>query len=127
VPAALPPVAVVEDDPAMLIALSRLLRASGFTPVLYDGAEAFFATAPPQATVCLLLDIWLGGVSGIELQRRLRAEGSKLPVIVLTGTDLPSARSESTRLGCTAYLHKNVDAAVILGLIRQLAAVAPPD
>jgi FixJ family two-component response regulator len=119
-----PVVAVVEDDVATRVAFSRLLRAGGFEPAPYESAEAFLAAPPARPPTCLVLDIQLRGMSGLDLQQRLRAERSALPVIVVTASDAPSVRTTSTRLGCTAFLHKGVDGRVILSLIRQLATAA---
>ena len=59
-----------------------------------------------QIATCLLLDIHLGGISGIELQRRLTASGSKWPVIFMTASDDEAARNEAMDVGCIAYLRK---------------------
>ena len=80
-------VAVVEDDPSMLKGVRRLLSAHGFVTEAYTSAEAFLERAAVSEAGCLVLDINLGGISGIELQRRLAAAGSRLPVIFMTAVD----------------------------------------
>jgi FixJ family two-component response regulator len=117
----LPPlVAVVEDDSQMLRALARMLNASGYEAACYDSAEAFLTSPPGRVPVCLVLDLRLDGMSGVDLQRRLRALGSTLPIVVLTGTDDPRARAESERLGCAGYLTKDGDGDTLPSLIQSL-------
>src|SRR4051812_516698 len=77
-------VAVVEDDTPSRVALGRLLRAGGFDAVLYESAEALMAAPPERTPLCLVVDVHLTGMSGIDLQARLRDAGSSVPVIVTT-------------------------------------------
>ena len=123
--AELPIVAVVDDDLPTLKALGRLLRASRFEAAPYASAEAFLAAPPERPPVCLVLDMDLGGMSGLDLQRRLHVEGSRLPVIVVTGLEDQRLREEACRLGCIAFLHKDSAADTLLDVIRSL--VAGPD
>lgn len=123
----LPQVVVVEDDSATLKALGRVLRAGGFEPVPYRSAEEFLASPPLRLPVCLVLDIKLGGMSGLDLQRHLRAMGSSLPVIVMTAVDDDRVREESYQLGCTAYLSKESDGEILLDLIRSLLNLTSTD
>ena len=90
-------VAVVDDDESFCRSLGRLLRAAGMQPVTYASAEAFLADAKHPVFDCLLLDVHLGGMSGIELGRRLAAEGRYAPFIYLTAHDDPEARQEPKR------------------------------
>src|SRR5258708_13981191 len=77
-------VAIVEDDPGMLNGVGRLLNAHGFVTELYTSAEAFLEGAASSKASCLVLDIHLAGISGIEFRRRLAAAASKLPLVFLT-------------------------------------------
>jgi FixJ family two-component response regulator len=114
-----PLVAVVEDDAGLLAALGRALRAAGFATAAFCSAEDFLA-APPSGAHCLVLDNHLGGMSGLDLQRYLRARGSVLPIILMTAFDDTGARSEAERLGCAGYLHKEADLDVLVRLIRSV-------
>jgi FixJ family two-component response regulator len=80
-------VAVVDDDPGMLLAAAHLLDARGFAHKVFASAEDFLESGAVTEVDCLLLDIHLGGMSGIDLQRQLRASGSKLPIILMTALD----------------------------------------
>jgi FixJ family two-component response regulator len=117
----MPLVAVIEDDPGTQKTLARVLRAGGYEAAIYASAEDFLSSPPPSTPIGLLLDVHLGGISGLELQRRLRKEGSTLPVIIITAFDDPRSREQAERLGCVAYLRKPCEASTILSLLRDLA------
>ncbi len=117
-----PLVAVVEDDLPTLTALGRLLRASGFEIASYTSAEEFLAGPVAPAPGCLLLDIQLGGMSGLELQRELKVRGCTIPVIMLTAFDDERVRQEACGIGCAAYFDKDVDVDVLIGRIQSILA-----
>jgi len=122
----LPPtyVAVVDDDESICRSFGRLLRAAGLQPITYDSAESFLADTKHPQFGCLVLDIQLGEISGIELARRLSAEGRRTPVIFITGHDDPQARSAADALGCSAYFRKADSGAEVLETIRKVVLVA---
>ena len=115
-----PTVAVVDNDLATRTALGRLLRAGGFVPLSFGSAEEFLAASPRIPPVCLVLDIHLEAMSGLALQRLLKTGGSTVPVIIMTGFDEPELRAEAELNGCLAYLLKESDADVLLGLLRSI-------
>ena len=121
----MPLVVVIEDDPASRKTLARVLRAGGYEPVLYESAEAFLSSPPPSSPIGLLLDVHLGGMSGLELQRRLRNEGSTVPVIIITAFDDARGREQAERLGCVAYLRKPCEAETILAALRGVESDNP--
>jgi FixJ family two-component response regulator len=112
-------VAVIDDDPAMLKAVERLLSAMGFDAKTYVSAEAFLESAAASKAECLVLDIHLGGISGIELRRQLAASGSNLPIIFITSDDNESTYREATEAGCVACLHKPFLAKLLIGAIDR--------
>ena len=114
-------VVVVDDDPAMRTALGRLLTAGGYTPLSFGSAEEFLAASTRDRPVCFVLDIHLGAMSGLDLQRLLKVGGSTVPVIVMTAFDDPRLRDEAARNGCLAYLLKGSDCDELLGLLRSLS------
>ena len=99
-------VLVVDDDASMLRTLARLLRQFGYASLLFPSAEAFENHGDFDEAVCILLDIHLGDVSGIELRHRLKANGNSVPVIYMTGNDSPAVRMAAHQSGCLAYLTK---------------------
>jgi FixJ family two-component response regulator len=116
----MPLVVVIEDDPASKKTLARVLRAGGYDAAVYSSAEDYLAAPPPRPPIGMLLDVHLGGMSGLELQRRLNAEGSTIPVIIITAFDDPRGREQAQRQGCVAYLRKPCEAETILDLLGQL-------
>jgi FixJ family two-component response regulator len=118
-------VAVIEDDADERTALGRVLRASGFDVKSYASAEDFLASGTMEA-LCLLLDLQLEGMSGLELLRDLRMEGSTLPVIVITASDDTDSRREAEQLGCFAYLRKPFQGRALVALLRTLASTRRP-
>lgn len=115
-------VAVVDDDESLCRALSRLLRAEGMSAVTYHSAAAFLADTAKPRFDCLVLDIQLGGMSGIELHRQLNATGSTPPVIYVTAHDEPGAREEAQAAGCAAYFSKTDPGEAVLQAIRRAAS-----
>jgi FixJ family two-component response regulator len=114
-------VAIVDDDENFGRSLGRLLRAAGMQPITYLSAEAFLADTKRPRFDCLVLDIQLGGLSGIELGRRLMAEGGHPPVIYITAHDDPESRAEAQAAGCAAYFRKTDPGADVLNAIRRAA------
>jgi FixJ family two-component response regulator len=84
--------------------------------------RALLETDSVQTAICLLLDVHLGGISGIELQRRLAASGSKWPVIFMTANDDEATRSQAMDAGCIAYLRKPFAQHVLLNAISKVVA-----
>ena len=103
-------VAVVEDDVAMGKSIERLLQASGFNTATFVCGQDFLDSDAATTARVLVLDIHLEGMSGLELQRRRLAAGSKCPVIFITAYDDEATREQAMRLGCTAYLLKPFEA-----------------
>ena len=115
-------VIVVDDDPAMLRSLARLLRQFGYETLLFPSAEAFASHNDFAKTACILLDINLGDGSGIELRNRLKAANISAPVIYMTGNDNPVVRAAALQSGCLAYLAKPFTAKSLIEPLRRATA-----
>ena len=115
-------VIVVDDNLGFLKSVARLLTVHGFTARTFNSAEALLDNNDLQTADCLLLDIHLGGISGIELQRRIAASGSKCPVIFMTAIDDDATRKEAIDAGCIAYLRKPFAPQLLLDAIRNAVA-----
>lgn len=110
---------VVEDDASMSQAIERILRTGGFAPVMFASAEAAVADDAANNADCLVLDIHLPGMSGLELSRRLALEGSKVPTIFITAHDEPAIRDQVERIGASSYLPKPFGGRALLSAIDQ--------
>ena len=110
---------VVDDDPDVRDALGLLLRVRGYDTALYACAEDFLAILTPTTSGCLVVDIRMPGMSGLELQQELLRRGSQLPVVVLTGHgDVDSARC-ALRAHAVDFLTKPFKEADLLCAIEQ--------
>jgi FixJ family two-component response regulator len=119
-------VAVVDDDPNMLKGVERLLKVHGFGTAVFTSAEDFLDRGDQSKLHCLVLDINLGGMSGIELRRELRASGSSLPVVFLTGADDEATRAAALREGCIAFLRKPFPGNLLIEAVERAAPRAGP-
>lgn len=109
---------VVDDDLPVRRSLAFLLASDGLPVRLHDSAEAFLRDVGGQASGCVLTDVRMPGTDGLELLRQLRAAGSRVPVIVMTGhADVPMA-VEAMRSGAFDFVEKPFDDEVLLTSIR---------
>jgi FixJ family two-component response regulator len=115
-------IVVIDDDSLMLQALVRLLKAQGFDVRAFSTAQAFLDGGAVSEVDCLVLDIGLPGMSGIELAQRMNADGSAVPVIFITGLNTEEAQAEAKKTGCVAYLRKPFPAAGLLDAIERAIA-----
>lgn len=115
-------VAVIDDDETLCRSYARLLRAAGMQPITYVSAEAFLADAKRPRFDCLVLDIQLTGMSGLDLQRQLAAAGGAVPIVFITAHDDPQARAQAFASGCAGYFRKTDSGSEVLETIRRVAA-----
>ena len=115
-------IAIVDDDESYCTSVGRLLRATHYQPVSYASGEAFLADTKRPRFDCLLLDIRLPGISGLELARRLAAVGSTTPVIYITAGDEPDTREAALATGCAAFISKLEPSEDLLQAIAQVLA-----
>ena len=111
-------VAIIDDDPGICRSMSRLLEHAGLKPIAYPSAEAFLDDGLRLPFSCLLVDIQLEGMSGIELHRRIAACLIRTPVIYITANDDPLIRQEAMSVGGAAFFHKTDSGADILAAIK---------
>jgi FixJ family two-component response regulator len=95
-----------------------------FHPIDYGSAEAFLADDRRPRFDCLVLDIRLGGMSGLELFACLAADETRPPVIFVTAVDEPRTRAQAEALGCAGFFSKSTPGAGIVDAIRRAAALA---
>jgi FixJ family two-component response regulator len=120
--AAAPVLHVVDDDASFRTALGRLLRASGYEVVLYQSGDEFLESPRNKEPGCILLDIRMAGLSGLELQDRLRKLDSILPIVFLTGHgDIPTS-VRAIKAGAEDLLSKPVEKKVLIEAIERALA-----
>ena len=112
-------VAVVDDDESLCRSMSRLLRAASFRPVVYASAEAFLADPAHPRFDCIVLDIQLDGMSGLELRQKLASFGDETPVIFITANDVPGVRAQARNAGCAGFFRKTDSGEAVLTAIRD--------
>jgi FixJ family two-component response regulator len=112
-------IAIVEDDASLNRALARLLQASGFATQTFLSAEDFLANVQPDSHACLILDINLPGISGVELWDRLSADDWRPPVIFITAEDAEAVRQEDSRISGNICLRKPLIAGELLDAVYQ--------
>jgi FixJ family two-component response regulator len=99
-------VAVVDDDESVRESLPDLLREFGFAAHPYSSAKEFLASDDINQTKCLVLDIAMPGMTGLDLQRELKARGQKIPIVFITASKDESVRAEALREGAVDVLLK---------------------
>jgi FixJ family two-component response regulator len=108
---------LVDDDPAVCKALSRVLREEGWNVETFESAEAFLAREDGQRPGCLVLDVTMPGLDGLDLQRRLIKEGQTLPIVFLTGHgDIPMS-VQAIKAGAADFLTKPVNSEALLSAV----------
>ena len=117
-------ISVVEDDPSFLRALRRLLGVAGYRVATFGSAEEFLASGEVSTTACLILDINLGGMSGLELEQCLTARRTPIPTVFITGHDDALARERARTAGL--YLRKPFREDALIGAIQQALAGPSP-
>ncbi|MGB0122011.1 MAG: response regulator [Silvibacterium sp.] len=111
-------VAIVDDDDSMRGALQGLLKAVGFSSRAFESAEAFLGSGHQRETACLIADIRMPGMSGLELQARLNAEHCPIPTIFITAHGDEEMRFQALRAGAVEFLPKPFDDEVLLESVR---------
>ena len=112
-------VAVIDDDESLCRSVSRLLRASNLQAITYPSAEAFLADTKRPRFDCLVLDIQLEGMSGLELSQRLSAVRDTTPVIFITAHEDPQVRAHAEASGCAGCFRKTDSGADVLAAIHR--------
>ena len=111
---------VIDDDASIRRALNRLLTSSDWTVRTFDSGEAFLGELRELARGCVIVDVELKGMSGLELVRQMTDVRSSWPIIVISGSQDKKTENEALRLGARAYLRKPFDTQVLLNAIAAL-------
>ncbi len=109
---------VVDDDPGVLKSLSRLLRSEGLTVVAYSSAREFLKSHDPDSPGCLVLDVAMPEMNGLELQQVLIERGHELPIVFLTGHGDTLMSIEAIKNGAVDFMSKPVNDEELLQAVR---------
>jgi FixJ family two-component response regulator len=122
-----PIIFVVDDDASVRKSLGRLIKAAGYEAEAFASVGEFLARRPYDGPCCLVLDVRMPGLTGLDLQEALRAAGQRLSIVFITGyRDIPVS-VKAMKGGAVDFLTKPVDEAVLLGAIRQAVARTQSD
>ena len=111
-------VAIVDDDDSVRCTLQELLRSAGFSSRAFESAEDFLESGHQQETGCLITDIRMPGMSGLELQARLNAERCRIPTIFITAHGDEEMRFQALRAGAVEFLPKPFDDEILVESVR---------
>ena len=113
-----PIVYVVDDDKSVRQAFKRLLSAESMKVQVFESAFEFLDSKFTDRNACLVADIKMPGITGLELCRKLVDKGSTLPMILINGLDSDETRAEAQKAGVVGYFRKPIDAQALLDAIR---------
>jgi FixJ family two-component response regulator len=111
-------VAIVDDDDEVRVALGGLLRSAGLTARAFESAEEFINSGQQRQAACLIADIRMPGMSGLELQAKLNTEGCMIPIVFITAHGDAKMRMQALRAGAVEFLAKPFDDEALLESVR---------
>src|SRR5262245_8550911 len=111
-------ICIVDDDSSLRRSLRNLLTSVCFRVETFESAEAFLESANQAEIRCVVLDVRMAGMNGLDLLRRLTAAGSRVPGIILTAHGADETRRHSLEAGAVAFLEKPVRSAILLDAVR---------
>ena len=112
-------VSIVDDDISVRRSTRRLLRSSGFRAEAFASAEEFLDSKAAAETACLILDLRMPGMNGLELQRRLTQNGNPVPIIFLSAHASEEDERSALRAGAVRFLRKPISKEALLSAIRE--------
>ena len=111
-------VAIVDDEELVRDSLQGLMKAAGFPALTFASAEEFLNSGEQERTACLIADIRMPGMSGLELQSELNKDHHKIPIIFITALGDEKMRMQALRAGAVEFLTKPLDDEALLGSVR---------
>ena len=114
-----PLLSVVDDDEMLRESLPELLREFGFAAVAFSSGQEFLSSGYADKTSCLLLDVAMPGMSGLDLQQELKRRGYAIPIIFITGQKDEEVRERALRQGAVKFLYKPFSDSVLLDAVNE--------
>ena len=122
-----PLISIIDDDEPVRAALQRILASHGFESAPFASAEEFLASDQPRRSGCLIVDVRMPGMSGLQLQQHLAATGCQTPIILITGCPIAADRDAALAAGAVSYLPKPFSERTLLDdIARALQRPAGP-
>lgn len=121
-----PRVALVDDDVSMRTSLGRFFRSAGIELQTFASAEEFLACSALREISCLIVDVQMPGMCGLELQSECARQKPSLPIILITAFQDPVAERNALAAGAVAFLYKPFDGEALLTLVHRALATARP-
>jgi FixJ family two-component response regulator len=118
-------VSIIDDDASVRAGMESLVMSLGFVARVFESAEEFLRSSRVEDTSCLITDVQMPGMSGLELQSQLISQGVAVPIILITGFPEQSARERALAAGALAYLEKPFDGGAMASLLRGVLAEPP--
>ena len=113
-----PTVSIIDDDEAVRVALSNLIRSLGYEALEFARAEEFLASPRLEDTACVIADVQMPGMSGLDLQNELITRRPGLPIIFVTGFPEPRVRERADRAGAVGFFGKPVDSRALIDCLE---------
>ena len=107
-------ISIIDDDASVRAATYRLVRSLGYVAHTFASADAFLRSSQLNDTCCVIADVHMPGMSGIELQNLLKTQGHRLPIIFITAFPEDSVRARALEAGATCFLSKPFDAQILI-------------
>ncbi len=120
----IPIVAAVDDDFRVRESIESLLESAGYVPVVFSSAEEFLGSGTLAAATCVITDVRMPGMDGVELQRRIKVVRPTLPVILLSAHHNADIRQRALDEGAAAFLYKPFDATDLLKIVQSAVNTA---
>jgi len=111
-------IAIVDDDRSVQAALQDLIESEGLSTLCFGSAEQFLDSGAQRKAACLIADVRMPGMSGLELQTKLKAERCRIPIIFITAHGDAKMRTQAMRDGAVKFLAKPFDNAVLLEAVH---------
>jgi FixJ family two-component response regulator len=111
-------ISIIDDDPLVRESTGDLISSLGHEPLIFDSGEQFLASGRLGDTACVITDLQMPGLSGLELQARLRADGHLTPIIFITAYPKEAARARALDAGAVAFLTKPYEESALIGSLE---------
>ena len=121
-----PLVAIVDDDKSIRNATQDLLKSAGFSTVTFEDAESFLGSASRTSAACLVADMRMPRMTGLELYQALIASGQSIPTVIITAHPEELTRARAHEAGITCYLYKPFEPDQLLECVREALAKSQP-